>query len=218
MRRAAFFDLDLTLLRVNSGHLWVKRDLRLGRITRWQYLQGLFYFLAYRLDVLPVESALRKGLGTIKGMREDTVREWTREWYYEEVAAQVTPGGLRALAEHRAAGHPLILLTSSSPYEAAVAAEHLGLDAWLSSTYEVVDGVFTGDFVRPLCYNSGKVVWARKFAEQHDIDIDRSYFYSDSASDLPMLRAVGNPRVVNPDWRLAIEARKQGWTVLDWNG
>jgi HAD superfamily hydrolase (TIGR01490 family) len=217
MKTAAFFDLDLTLLRVNSGHLWVRRDLRLGRITRGQYLQGLLYLLAYRLNVLDVEAAIRKGLSTIKGLREDVVREWTREWYYQDVAREVAPGGARTLAEHRAAGHRLVLLTSSSPYEAAVAAEHMELDAWISSTYEVVDGIFTGEVVKPLCYNSGKVVHARQFAERHAIDLGRSYFYTDSASDLPMLNAVGHPRVVNPDWRLAWEARKRGWAVLDWD-
>jgi HAD superfamily hydrolase (TIGR01490 family) len=213
---AAFFDLDGTLLRVNSGALWIRRERRLGRLSLAQYVEAIAYLIAYRLDTIDMAVAMRRALLTIKGETEETVRTWTREWYLEEVASEVAPGAWPTLRWHREAGHQLVLLTTSSPYASALVAEQLGLDAFLSSRYEVQGGVFTGEPLFPLCYGDGKVQNAERFAAERGIDLDKSYFYSDSASDLPMLRRVKHARVVNPDLKLRIGALRAGWPVLDW--
>lgn len=215
-RAAAFFDLDGTLLSVNSGALWIQRERRLGRLSLLQYLEAIAYLIAYRLDAIDMSWAMRRALLTIRGEREETVREWTRTWYREEIAQRVAPGAWSTVRWHRDAGHMLILLTTSSPYEAELAAEQLGMDAYLCSRYEVRDGVFTGEPLLPLCFGGGKVAHAERFAREHAIDLGQSYFYSDSASDLPMLWRVGNPRVVNPDGKLRARALEQGWVILDW--
>lgn len=216
-RTAAFFDLDGTLLSVNSGALWIKRERRVGRLSLFQFLEAMGYLVAYRLNSIDMEKATRRALQTIKGEREDTVRAWTRQWYAEEVAPKVAPGAWAALDEHREAGHALVLLTSSSPYAAELAGQQLRLDACISSRYEVRDGVFTGEPLSPLCYGAGKVAYAARYAQQHDVDLGHSYFYSDSATDLPMLWRVGHPRVVNPNAALRRVARRHGWPILDWN-
>jgi phosphoserine phosphatase len=89
------------------------------------------------------------------------------------------------------------------------------LDDFLSSKFEVVDGRLTGRFEKPLCYHEGKVHYARRYAANHDIDLSKSYFYTDSNTDLPMLEAVGHPRIINPDPRLARIARKRDW-IIGW--
>ncbi|MBK6849959.1 MAG: HAD family hydrolase [Proteobacteria bacterium] len=218
MRVGAFFDLDGTLLSVNSGALWVRRERRLGRLGLLRYLEAVAYLIAYRLNTIDMELAMRRALGTVKGEAEETVRGWTRDWYHAEVVPHAAPGGLSVIEQHRAAGHVLVLLTMTSPYEAELAAAHFGLDAWLSTIYEVRAGVLTGEAVAPLCYGRGKVERAERFAAEHGVDLARSYFYSDSASDLPMLGRVGHPHAVNPDARLRWHARRRGWPVLDWRG
>ena len=85
----------------------------------------------------------------------------------------------------------------------------------LASELEVCDGRFTGRAVLPLCYGRGKIERAERFAAEHGIDLARSYFYSDSISDLPMLERVGEPRVVCPDPRLRREARRRRWPILE---
>jgi putative phosphoserine phosphatase/1-acylglycerol-3-phosphate O-acyltransferase len=77
----------------------------------------------------------------------------------------------------------------------------------------VVNGVFTGRIIEPLCYAAGKVYWAEAYAHEQGVDLDRSFFYTDSISDMPMLQRVGCPVVVNPDYRLRRYARRQGWPV-----
>ena len=77
----------------------------------------------------------------------------------------------------------------------------------------VRDGRFTGEAVRPVCYGAGKIYWAERFAERQDIDLGRSYFYTDSITDLPVLERVGEPRVINPDPLLRRAAVRRGWPV-----
>jgi HAD superfamily hydrolase (TIGR01490 family) len=213
---AAFFDLDGTLLGVNSGWLWMRRERRHGRLSAVQMSQAVFYMTLYRFGLVPMEGAMRRALKTVEGMTEHAVRACTREWFLAEVTPHVAAGARPAIEEHRRQGHRLVLLTSSSPYESEVACEHFGLDAFLSTRYEVRGGRFTGGVELPICYGQGKVVLAERYAEQHDVDLAASYFYTDSITDLPMLLRVGRPRVVMPDPRLRREARRRGWEVQDW--
>lgn len=213
---AAFFDLDRTILTVNSGQLWLARERRLGRIKLRHTLEAAFVFLGYHLGLVNVEASMRKALGLYQGVLESQLATWTREWYEREIAPHVAPGAWRALAEHRRAGHWLVLLTSSSPYASAAANAQLGLHAVLCSRYEVRDRRITGEPVLPFCYGKDKIGYAERWAAEHGVRLAGSFFYTDSYSDLPMLEAVGNPRVVQPDVRLRLVARRRGWPVLDW--
>ena len=216
VKTAAFFDLDRTLITVNSGALWVKREYRRGRITNRQMAEAIFLLAAYRLSLMDMDASLRRAIRVYRGDNEEAIAQRTHLWYQEEVADKVSTEALAALEQHRQAGHLLVLLTSSSPYASAAATEHLGLDGWLSSRYEVKDGCLTGEPIFPLCYGAGKVINAEAYAREHDVDLAQSYFYTDSYSDLPMLLRVGQPRVVNADLRLNLYARLRGWPRLNW--
>ena len=216
-RIAAYMDLDGTLLDVNSARLWLAREWKHRRVSVGQAAKAIGFLVAYRLGLADIEKATREALRLVGGLEEDEVRRWTHEWFDSEVAIHAAPGSWPTIAEHRRLGHALVLLTSASPYEAERAAELFGLDAWLSSSYEVEHGRFTGEPVVPLCYGSGKVLYAEGHAEREGIDLGRSYFYTDSYTDMPILERVGRPRVVSPDMRLRLAARRRGWPVLDWS-
>ncbi|MBN2361995.1 MAG: HAD family hydrolase [Deltaproteobacteria bacterium] len=213
---AAFFDLDRTLLTVNSGSTWVRSELRAGRIGAWHALEGALYLLAYKFFALDMERLFNRALVTVRGLDEETLRRRTREWFGREVVPRVAPGGLRQVAEHRQQGHQLVLLTSSSLYESEAAVEHFGFDGLLCTRYQVIDGRLTGQVVTPICFGPGKVLYAERHAAEHGIDLARSFFYTDSFTDLPMLERVGHPVAVHPDPRLRRIARRRGWPVVDW--
>jgi phosphoserine phosphatase len=78
---------------------------------------------------------------------------------------------------------------------------------------EAQDGRLTGRVVPPVCVGTGKIVWAERFAAEHDVDLSASFFYTDSISDLPLLERVGHPVAVNPDPRLRRLAAARGWPV-----
>ena len=216
MKIAAFFDLDGTLITANSAALWMKRERRHGRVTRRQMTRAAFYLLAYKLGFINMDKVLKKALQTVRGLEEETIRQWTHAWFHSEVEQFAAPGGLAAIEEHRSRGELVVLHTSASRYESEAACEFFKMDAFLCTRYKVEDGRFTGDFVRPMCYGEGKVAHAERFAEANGVDLDRSYFYTDSITDLPMLRRVSNPRVVNPDPRLKRRAKRRGWPILAW--
>jgi len=118
------------------------------------------------------------------------------------------------VAAHRRAGHLLVILTSATRYLAEPVAADLGIEHLLVTQLLVRDGRFTGEAVRPLCYGEGKTYWAERFAAAQGVDLGRSYFYTDSITDLPVLERVGEPRIVNPDPRLRRVAGRRGWPVL----
>jgi phosphoserine phosphatase len=122
---------------------------------------------------------------------------------------------LEEVYAHQDAGRPTFIVSAAGDELVQLLARILYMDGGIGTAYEVTeDGVFTGELGGPFIYGEGKVEAIRRFADEHDIDLERSYAYSDAASDLPMLRAVGNPVVVNPDEELTAIAREQGWRVM----
>jgi HAD superfamily hydrolase (TIGR01490 family) len=215
--QAAFFDLDKTLITANSARLWMMRDYRRGRVGKLDIAAGGFFLAAYHLGFVDMLRATRKALSTVKGLPETQLRQETDDWFREEVVPVEAPGARGVIEAHRSDGHRLVLLTSSSPYASACAVSHWDLDSFLSMRYEVLDGCFTGEVLQPLCYGEGKVHYAEALAVAEGIDLDDSWFYTDSFTDLPMLERVGHPMVVNPDPRLGREARRREWPILDWS-
>jgi HAD superfamily hydrolase (TIGR01490 family) len=164
-----------------------------------------------------MEKAYQQAVAMFRGIDSAEVRRQTREWFDSEVAHRLQPGAKQALEAHRAAQHPMIVLTTSSQYVAEVARDTFGMDASIAAVLDTDEnGTLTGEFHRPLCYGEGKVILAEAWAREAGVDLETSYFYSDSYSDLPMLERVGNPRVVNPDFRLRKAAKKRGWLIHDW--
>ncbi len=213
---AAFFDLDRTLLRCNSARLWFRWERSKGRLKLRHAVEAAIWGSLYKVGLMRAQTALGRAVATIAGESETELAEKTREFFQEEIEAHIAPAGLEALERHRAAGDAIVLLTSASPYLCACLEDRIAVDGVLCTRYQVEDDRFTGRLQLPICYGKGKVVHAERWAADHGVDLDRSTFYTDSVTDLPMLERVGTPMVVQPDVRLGRIAKKRGWTVLDW--
>jgi HAD superfamily hydrolase (TIGR01490 family) len=124
------------------------------------------------------------------------------------------PQMLEVAYEHQDAGRLLYIVTAASQEMAELLAHVLGFDGGIGSRSEIVDGVYTGRAGGPFTYREGKAEALRDLAARTGIDLAASWAYSDSESDLPMLRAVGHPVAVNPDAELARVAHAEGWAVL----
>jgi HAD superfamily hydrolase (TIGR01490 family) len=131
------------------------------------------------------------------------------------VLPRIYPEMLTEVYAHQDAGRPTFIVSAAGDELVQILARILYMDGGIGTTYEVdEDGRLTGEVGGTFMYGEGKVEAIRRFADEHDIDLASSYAYSDSASDLPMLRAVGVPVVVNPDEELARIAREEGWRVM----
>ncbi len=218
MSRVAFFDLDLTLLDVNTATLWVKRELREKNISKGFFLKSVAWVGLYQLGAARMEEVLEKAIAQAAGLDEEETAERTRVFYEEEVKNRFRPGALDAVRAHQADGDRCVLLTSSSPYLSAPVAEFLGLDGVLCNRFEVDGGRFTGRPHKPLCYGPGKLHYASAWIDEHGGSLKDAAFYTDSFSDLPVLEAVGRPVAVHPDPRLRRPAERRGWEVATWGG
>lgn len=216
MSRVAFFDLDGTLLRVNSGKLWFRRERAAGRMSLSSSIEAGFWLGLYGLGLMRARTALGRAVRTLTGTPEAVIETRTQEFFVDELTPLFAPGGLEAVRAHKEAGDRVVLLTSSSLYLGRCVQEHLDLDDILTMRFSVEDGVFTGE-IDTLCYGASKVTVAEAWAEGAGVDLATSWFYSDSITDLPMLERVGRAMVVQPDPRLARVARQRDWPVLNWN-
>ncbi|MCU0660983.1 MAG: HAD-IB family hydrolase [Myxococcota bacterium] len=214
---AAFFDLDGTLLSVNSMRLWVTHQRSLGLISRRDALVGAWYTLLYRFTFLDMQTLAERALSTMVGLVETEFEQGVHGFFHDTLRHYIPRNAQPFVDEHRAKGHKVVLLTSASAHEARAAARQFNLDDYICTNFEVKDGRFTGKAIPPVCYAEGKVWLAEAWAEEHGVSLCDSYFYSDSFSDAPMLRRVGHPRVVNPDLRLHLMAKMLGWRKVDWS-
>jgi len=215
-RAAAFFDMDRTLLRVNSGSLWLRWLRRHNEISLFGTLRALGWLAQYKMSILDMESVVTRATAEMAGQSEGELADKALRFFEAWVRAEVAPKALTALERHRAEGHVVAILSSSTPYVVEPLAAHLGIEHAICTRLRVSSGRFDGTHVAPACYGPGKVHWAEAFARDNGVDLARSFFYTDSYSDLPMLERVGQARVVNPDARLKRHARRVGWEVDEW--
>jgi HAD superfamily hydrolase (TIGR01490 family) len=215
--RLAFFDLDRTLLSVNSGTLWVRRELALGHISKRQAMRAMWWLARYQLGFASGEEMVAEAVTHIEGTPSATLRSRTGAFYETEVRSTFRPGALEAVERHRGAGDRLVILTSSSNLLAELAGAELRFDRVLSNTLQVgADGNHTGLIEGRVCFGEGKLVHARAEAERVGASLRDAAFYTDSYADLPVLEVVGLPVAVNPDPRLRRYAQRRGWAIVDW--
>ena len=215
-RPAAFFDMDNTLLRVDSGMSWVRFLYRRGELPPRMVAKALYWQTLYRLALLDMDAVFSKLVEDLRGDSEAEMIAKCEIWYRDHVAPEVAPAARVAIEHHRQAGHLIVLATGSTQYAARPVASGVGIEHVLSSELEVERGIFTG---RPaaFCFGHHKVALAERWAERHGVDLAASYFYSDSYNDLPMLERVGTAIAVNPDARLRRHARRRGWATPRWS-
>jgi HAD superfamily hydrolase (TIGR01490 family) len=211
---AAFFDMDRTLLGVNSAKLWAMYLWRSGEMGTWDMARSMVWLARYKLALVDMTRVSAEAVGQLAGQEEARMRAQVHGWYEAEVRRHLLPAVVARLREHQARGEETVLLTASSPYISEQVAEELGMTDYICTRFEVRDGLFTGRLDGPLCYGAGKVELAQRWADARGISLARSSFYSDSYTDMPMLEAVGSPVAVNPDPRLARHAQRSGWPMI----
>ena len=215
--RLAFFDLDRTLLSVNSGGLWVRREVALGYLSKRQALRAMSWLARYHFGFASAEALVAEAVSHLKGTDAAALEDRTRAFFEQEVRHTYRPGALQALEQHRREGRRLVMLTSSSNYLAQLVGEELGFDAVLCNTLEVdASGLHTGQVVGGVCFGPGKLPHAEAEAARAGVPLREAAFYTDSYSDLTVLQAVAEPVAVNPDPRLRRHAQRNGWPVVDW--
>ena len=215
---AAFFDLDKTVIDRASMVAFGGPLYKEGLISRWLLLRALYGQLVYLYlgaDEARLARMKDSVLALTKGWEQARVRAIVEETLTDVVEPIVYDEALDLIAQHKAAGHKVFIVSASPEEIVAPLARYLGVDAHLATRSEIdAEGRYSGRMAF-YCYGPEKAVAMRAVAEAEDIDLDASYAYSDSATDLPMLECVGHPVVVNPDRELLRAAKDKEWEVLE---
>jgi HAD superfamily hydrolase (TIGR01490 family) len=212
---AAIFDMDRTVLNVDTAMSWTRFLYARGELSRTMLAKAVYWSALYKLALLDMEEVFTRLVEDLRGDPESEMLAKCEIWYRDHVAPEIAPAARVAIEAHRRAGHAIVLATGSTNYAAGPVARGVGIDHVLSSVLEVEGGTFTGR-AAALCFGHHKVALAERWAAANNVDLAASYFYSDSYNDLPMLARVGTAIAVNPDARLRRHARRARWAIQAW--
>ena len=218
-REAAFFDLDKTLL----------PGAALFPLAREMYRQGVFtnrdiariaadqilYRLSGKEDKERIRRARETTLAAVKGRPTEEVDAMGRLVVERELLPRFYPQAVEMMNRHKRAGREVYISSSSPEDFLSILAAEFGIDGVIGTRAEVRDGVYTGHLDGELCSREEKARRVKELADERGIDLQRSFAYSDSVNDLPLLELVGYPVAMNPDLPLIRAARRNGWQVID---
>lgn len=213
--RLALFDLDNTLLGGDSDHAWGDWLCARGILDGVAYKarNDAFYqdYLAGKLDIQDYLNFSLEILGRSE-MRQ--LADWHLEFMRECIEPIILAKGEALLAEHRAAGDRLLIITATNRFVTEPIAARLGVETLLATECEMADGRYTGRTTDVPCFKEGKVTRLNRWLAENGLDLSDSAFYSDSMNDLPLLEQVTRPVAVDPDPTLRAEAERRGWPII----
>lgn len=212
----ALFDLDRTLIDVNSGRLWVSSEWKAGRLSALDVMWASWWLARYSFGW---ESGLQRvfeaAAAGLEGQSEAEIALRVQEFFDRDLRHRLRPGAREALDHHRREGDELVLATSGTQFAAQAAVEAYGLRSFVCTELEIAEGRFTGR-IAALAVGDAKLHRTEAWATENGRDLDSATFYSDSFTDVALLERVGHPVVVNPDRRLRRHATQRGWRIEDW--
>jgi len=216
--QAAFFDLDKTIISRSSSLALSRPLFRAGMVTRSQLLRGAYAQLVYLLvgaDENKMEQLKEGMLSLTRGWDRGQIERLVEEVIFEVIDPYVYQEALDLMALHRSEGRRIYIVSSSPEEVVRPLARHFGVNGVIATRPGVdARGLYTGE-LEFYAYGEQKAEAIRSLAERAGIDLEGSYAYSDSITDLPMLEAVGNPVAVNADKELRREAEERGWQIRD---
>ncbi len=213
----AIFDLDETLIHGDCASLWSEQMGRLGWVDPESFMkkdQALME--AYSNGDLAMEDYMAFSLEPMIGRTPEEVDFLVAPWVEDFIEPIIFSDATKAIAEHRAAGDRILIISASGVHLVQAIAERIGVDEVLAIDLDIAHGVYSGKTRGVLTYREGKIIRLLEWLDQEGENLEGASFYSDSRNDLPLLQRVDFPHVVNPDPVLREAAEKAGWPIHSW--
>ena len=211
----AIFDLDNTLLSIDSDHAWGEFLLEQGAVDPVAYREANERFMAdYNAGTLDMAAFLEMALKPLADNSPEQLAAWHQQFMASKIEPHILPKAEELLARHRTKGDTLLIITATNRFITGPIAERLGVDNLIAVEPEMVDGRYTGRVVGVPSYREGKVIRLQAWLEAQDITMDGAWFYSDSHNDLPLLEKVDHPVAVDPDDTLRKVAEERNWRIM----
>lgn len=211
----AFFDFDGTIIYGYSATTYLREQIKRGDVGARQMVELVKTMSQFGMGTMGFSTMMAMTSQFLKGVEEQEYIKLGERLYQKHIAKLIYPESRALIEAHLKKGHTVAIISAATPYQVTEAARELGIEHVKCTHLETQDGVFTGRVIKPTCYGMGKVDAAQQLADQFKIDMQESYFYSDSDEDIQLLEHVGKPRPLNPNSRLRRTARGRGWPVQD---
>lgn len=209
----AFFDFDGTVISGYSAFAFIEEQIKRGHLSPRELVELLGAMASFGLGNMGFSGMMLAASQFLRGIREDSYAAFGRELFDSHIARLIYPESRALVDAHLKKGHTVAIISSATPYQVEPAAQDLNIEHVLCTQLEVEKGMFTGAVVKPTCFGPGKVTAAESLAERYGVDMEQSFFYSDSDDDIQLLEHVGNPRPLNPNKKLLAIAEYRGWPV-----
>ena len=211
----AIFDLDNTLLSIDSDHAWGEFLVEQGAVDPVAYREANERFLAdYNAGTLDMAAFLEMALKPLAENTPEQLAAWHQQFMASKIEPHILPKAEELLARHRTKGDTMLIITATNRFITGPIAERLGVDDLIAVEPEMVDGRYTGRVDGVPSYREGKVIRLQAWLEAQDITMDGAWFYSDSHNDLPLLEKVDHPVAVDPDDTLRKVAEERHWRIM----
>ena len=211
----AIFDLDNTLLSIDSDHAWGEFLVEQGAVDPVAYREANERFLAdYNAGTLDMAAFLEMALKPLAENTPEQLAAWHQQFMASKIEPHILPKAEELLARHRTKGDTLLIITATNRFITGPIAERLGVDDLIAVEPEMVNGRYTGRVDGVPSYREGKVIRLQAWLEAQDITMDGAWFYSDSHNDLPLLEKVDHPVAVDPDDTLRQVAEERNWRIM----
>lgn len=211
----AIFDLDNTLLSIDSDHAWGEFLLEQGAVDPIAYREANERFMAdYDAGTLDMAAFLEMALKPLADNSPEQLSAWHQQFMASKIEPNILPKAEELLARHRTRGDTLLIITATNRFITAPIAERLGVDHLIAVNPEVKDGHYTGRVSGIPSFREGKVTRLHKWLEDQDLSMEGAWFYSDSHNDLPLLEEVEHPVAVDPDDTLRKIAEERQWRIM----
>ena len=211
----AIFDLDNTLLSIDSDHAWGEFLVEQGAVDPVAYREANERFLAdYNAGTLDMAAFLEMALKPLAENTPEQLAAWHQQFMASKIEPHILPKAEELLARHRTKGDTLLISAATNRFKTGPIAERLGVDNLIAVEPEMVNGRYTGRVDGVPSYREGKVIRLQAWLEAQDITMDGAWFYSDSHNDLPLLEKVDHPVAVDPDDTLRKVAEERNWRIM----
>ncbi len=219
--KLALFDLDNTLLACDSDYEWAQYLINIGILDRAEHeARNDEFFEQYKAGTLDIYEFLEFQLAPLARYPRTQLDQWHEEFMRARILPSITSAARALVASHRDAGHECMIITATNAFVTAPIAREFGVPTLIATEIEESDGRFTGRPRGLPSFREGKVRRLEEWLAARGgwPAVSESWFYSDSANDLPLLDRVDHPVAVDPDARLLAIAKERDWPLLHLHG
>ncbi|QPT37264.1 HAD family hydrolase [Neisseria cinerea] len=220
MKNLAIFDLDNTLINIDSGHAWSAFLIKkMPDDAAQTEAQNEKFYRDYQNGCLDIDAFCKFHLAPLARYSKEELAEFHREFMAEYIIPHISPMQRMLVQSHQMAGDETLVISSTNEFIITPICHLFGITNIIGTQLETgTDGRYTGNYIGTPSFREGKITCLNQWLAERGETLEsygKTYFYSDSKNDLPLLSLVNEPVAVNPDAELEQEAKEKGWPVLN---